>query len=278
MDILAFYLNHLDPLQGYFYRNAHIQVICCHISIPESLQEMDIPSILDNDTDKAVLPQKQDNAADLSNKFSQWVKQASSRKSNTDDNTANSSNTDSSIIMGDYFPPVVKQWASSPQVCLACGSLEPSQSKLITHISTFHPLYLYPCRTCNRTFLSHNLRYKHKISHTVATLFCGIYAKGFHSNTELNRHMPKHSGTIPFSCQNYPKGYYDKKDLSRHIELHNSKSYQYLTCQKSHKSKDRLYVNKRGQQCHMAKCTPCGKYNKAKKAAAVRFGLNPALR
>ena len=173
----------------------------------------------------------------------------------------NSSDSDDSIVMGEYVPPPVKQRVSGPQVCPACGNQEPSQSKLIAHITTFHPSYVYPCRYCKKTFLSPTSRYKHESDHSAPSHFCGICAKGFRSNGELSRHMPRHSGTRPFPCKTFPKAYWDKKSLNRHLELHNSKTYDCPICGKCYESKDRLYVHKRGQH-GKGYPAPCSEYFK----------------
>ena len=243
----------------------------------EAQPEMDIPSIL-NDMDR-----KCDIAQDLSQKIAHGVKQANSCEADA----MNSSDSEESVVMGDYIPPPTKQYASGSQVCPVCASLEPSQAKLIAHIAMYHPSYAFPCTFCNKTFLSHNSRYKHETDHTPPTFFCGICAKGHHTNTELNKHMLRHSDTRPFTCQKCPKGYYDEKSLNCHMELHNTTMYQCPTCGKQYESKDRLYIHKRGQhgkgypapcgqyfkwpgrrQRHILKgqCTFCKNYNDTKKA------------
>ena len=224
----------------------------------EDRPEMDIPSILTS-TENRDIP------TDLSTSSSSFGKDIAGASSPKNKNAAdmedeNSSDSDASIVMGEYVPPPVMQRASGPQVCPACGNQEASQSKLILHISTFHPSYAYRCPYCNRTFLSHMSRYKHEVDHTAPTHFCGICAKGFHTNAELTRHMPRHSGVRPFSCKNCTKAYYDKS-LNRHLELHNSKTYDCPTCGKAYESKDRLYVHKRGQH-GKGYPAPCGQYFK----------------
>ena len=221
----------------------------------ETRPEMDIPSILDkNDTEP-----NRDIAQDLSTKVAHAVDQANSNHANA----MNSSDSDSeeSVVMGDYIPPPTKQRASGSQACPVCASLEPSQTKLIAHIAMYHPSYSFPCRFCNKSFLSHNSRYKHETDHTPPTYFCGICAKGYHSNAELTKYMLRHSETRPFTCQQCPKGYYDKKSLNCHMELHNTTMYQCPTCAKEYESKDRLYVHKRGQH-GKGYPAPCGQYFK----------------
>ena len=74
------------------------------------------------------------------------------------------SDASSDLIVGEYVPPPpVRQRITGPQVCPCCGSLKKNQSQLIVHISTFHPSYLYPCRMCEKSFVSHNSRYKHEV-------------------------------------------------------------------------------------------------------------------
>ena len=209
----------------------------------EDRPEMDIPSILTS-TDKRHIPTvNNDIPTDLSTSSSSFGKDITGASSPKNGNAANiqdgnSSDSEASIVMGEYVPPPVMQRASGPQVCPACGNQEASQSKLIVHIATFHPSYAYPCRYCNKTFLSHTSRYKHEVDHTAPTHFCGICAKGFHSNAELSRHMPRHSGLRPFPCNTCTKAYYDKKSLNRHLELHNSKTYDCPTCGKAYESKE----------------------------------------
>ena len=236
--------------------------------------EMDIPTGLAG----AGTPEETD--------FAAGVSQASSPKVTAEDNPSDAS---SDLIIVDYTPPQQKQQTGGPQVCLRCGSLEKNQSQLIVHIAQFHPSYVYPCRACSKTFFTHNARYKHEMEHTPPNFFCGICAEGFHFMGDLNGHMHKHSAIKPFTCIQCNKGYYAKKSLTCHMELHNNEMYQCEHCPNKYKSKDCLYVHKRGQHgkgytspCgshfkwpgkqhhHMAKCTPCCKYREKKKASKRR--------
>ena len=186
-------------------------------------------------------------------------------------------------------PAPVRQCTFGPQTCPHCGSLEKNQSQLIVHISQFHPNYVYPCRSCPKTFFTHNSRYKHETEHNPPNFYCGVCSQAFHFMGELNAHMPKHGDVKPFPCTVCPEGYYAKKSLTRHMELHNDKTYQCEHCPNSYESKDRLYVHKRGQHgrgysapCgenfkwpgrrhrHMKKCTTCGRYMDMKKALKFR--------
>ena len=218
--------------------------------------------------------------------FAASVPRSSSPK--RDDNNASDASSD--LMVGEYVPPApVRQRTFGPQTCPGCGSLEKTQSQLIVHISQFHSNYVYPCRSCPKTFFTHNSRYKHETEHNPPNFYCGVCSQAFHFMGELNAHMPKHGDVKPFPCTVCPKGYYAKKSLTRHMELHNDKTYQCEHCPNSYESKDRLYVHKRGQHgrgysalCgehfkwpgrqhrHMKKCTTCGRYMDMKKALKFR--------
>ena len=85
-----------------------------------------------------------------------------------------------------------------PLACPVCNQLLPSQKAMITHVKTDHTHYRYPCGNCPRTFSSFNTRYKHMKEHSLPQLYCPVCKKGFHFQSELDRHTPVHSAVLPF--------------------------------------------------------------------------------
>ena len=87
----------------------------------EARPEMEIPSILD----KNDLEQKHEIAQDLSRKFANGVQRARSpNNENYDEDGYNSSDSEASVVMGEYVPPPTKQCASGPTdgITNRCGS------------------------------------------------------------------------------------------------------------------------------------------------------------
>ena len=133
-----------------------------------------------------------------------------------------------------------------PIACPVCNQISPSQKALIFHVQTCHPNYRYPCGYCPRTFASYNTRYKHVKEHSQPQLNCPVCNKGFHFQSELQRHTPVHSTVLPFPCTLCDKRFASSKSLTRHSVIHSNLLFQCSLCEKAYPTPDRWYAHFRG--------------------------------
>ena len=140
-----------------------------------------------------------------------------------------------------------------------CTFTESTQLAVNTHITSDHPDYRFPCRSCTKTFVFANSRYKHEKEHEKPALYCGECGKGFHFNSELQRHLGIHEEVLPFPCEQCERRFAAKKTLTRHLQEHSDKIYQCEMCDKVCPSNDKLYTHFRGAH-GKGYTAPCGEW------------------
>ena len=144
-----------------------------------------------------------------------------------------------------------------PLACPVCNQLLPSQKAMIIHVKNDHTHYKYPCGNCPRTFSSFNTRYKHMKEHSQPQLYCPVCNKGFHFQSELDRHTLVHSAVLPFPCTLCEKRFASSKSLMRHSEIHSNLLFPCSLCEKAYPTHDRLYTHFRGAH-DKGYDAPCG--------------------
>ena len=141
-----------------------------------------------------------------------------------------------------------------------CNFLHTNQVVINDHLSKEHEGYTFDCQHCTKQFSTSSARYKHQKEHTPPSLFCGECGKGYHYQSELDRHVGVHNTVLPFGCNKCDKRYAAKKTLDRHVKEHDDGLFQCDECPKTAPTQEKLYSHYRG--AHGTGYTaPCGDWS-----------------
>ena len=178
------------------------------------------------------------------------------------ENSAENSASEFELAQAAFHQYSEENSASSKRILISCpvelcDFNETTQLAINQHLSDVHPDFRFQCRSCPKTFLLANSRYKHEREHTNYSLYCGECGKGFHFKSELERHIGVHNDILPFPCEECDRRFAAKKTLTRHLQEHSEKVFQCDMCDKVCPSNDKLYTHFRGAH-GKGYTAPCG--------------------
>ncbi|KAJ8960779.1 hypothetical protein NQ318_020073 [Aromia moschata] len=182
------------------------------------------------------------------------------------------------------LPTANERACKKNKVCHVCGASFLRLDLLVRHMKLHHSVLMHQCYKCEKSFATKECLKKHlKKEHRNRTYVCTLCNKTFTSGAVFNKppqtasdgrgggrgqpelfhiiHMRRHTGDMPYKCDQCDKGFPRRYDLKCHERQHTGeKPYLCTLCGRSFKTNGKLTRHNRvhtGERPY--KCSVCGK-------------------
>ncbi|RWS08672.1 zinc finger protein 35-like protein [Dinothrombium tinctorium] len=104
------------------------------------------------------------------------------------------------------------------QICPVCNVVLKTRHSFLVHLRSHVDYRPHKCETCNKSFVSSSMLWKHKAFHNEGKFNCEHCSKKFKTSDHLRRHLIIHSGEKPFSCHLCDYRCNVKANLNKHVK------------------------------------------------------------
>jgi len=159
-------------------------------------------------------------------------------------------------------------WNEKPFECHVCEKKFVKNSHLTLHLQIHSGVRPHLCGECGKSFKTKGHLKEHSKVHTgerkvYQCMECNAEYFGLH---DLQIHMRRHNGDLPFSCPHCPKRFRSKRNLDNHQRIHTGdKPFKCKSCGKAFTSTSALCQHfKKVAVCREYAANVPGSYSKPK--------------
>ena len=141
--------------------------------------------------------------------------------------------------------------------CLKCSMLFNTIAELNDHFISKHRKLT--CKVCDKSFNKPHSYQKHLYIHKDSKHVCNTCGKGFAFKSQLDAHMPTHSGVHMHPCpkKNCSKSFTHPGDLKKHVKTHSKKWWRCEVAGCNYKNRDWRNLNSHKISHSMKKSFVC---------------------